>query len=82
MQIATEVNNYLNNINHYVKEIEKAVEKQLVLDFETDERLSDPNSKRFIALNVMLSNCTWIKSNLKGIHANMLSAIKEDKVKV
>jgi len=82
MQTAIEINSHLNNISYYVKSIKELVQKQRELDWNADLRLSDPDNKRFMALNIMESDCVWIESLLKGIHANMVVIIEGEKVKV
>jgi len=82
MQTAKEINSHLKNIDYYTKEIQKLVQQQKEMDWDTDLKLSLPSNRRFMALNIIDANCLWIQSLLKGIHTNVLAIIEGEKVGV
>ena len=83
MQTATEITSNLKNLRYYSQKIAELAKQQFGLDYARGQELginSGPGSIRFDCMGAIISACSQIDIYADNINANLLTAIKQDKV--
>jgi len=83
MQTATEITSNLKNLRYYSQKTAELAKQQFDLDYARGQEIgvnTGPGSIRFDCMGAIISACSQIDIYCDNINANLLTAIKQDKV--